>query len=142
MSRYDPGVSIDVGVSALRANFDALLRAGRLDDTAGTYLLRFYAVECGLKAAILLRSKGRSTAQLPSDLRNHDLQRLARFLKLAPATYQGIVTCERHDNSPPVAPHQVHEAWRYGARLLPAAEEEFVTGLDLLIKWCQKELQR
>jgi len=135
-------VSIDVGVSALRGNFQALRRVGQANNDIGAYLLRFYAVECGLKAAIMTRSKFRSTAQLPQHLRSHDLQALARTLRLAPSEYQGIASCARHGSPLPVASHQVHEAWRYGARLVPAAEKRFVTGLDLLIEWCQKELQR
>jgi len=136
-------VPVDVGVLALRGNFHLLHRASQSSNDVGAYLLRFYAVECGLKAALLLRSNARSTKQLPAHLRNHDLRALASALKLPPATLSGIAPCGRHDaQQAPVEPHQVHEAWRYGARLVPDAEKTFVTGLDSLIAWCLKELQR
>lgn len=135
-------MSIDVGVHALRESFVLLRRTGESGDNVASYLLRFYAVECGLKAALLLRIKARSTAQLPERLRTHDLRALAAELRLPPGSTQGISSCALHNaGSQPVEPHQVHEAWRYGARLSASAEKQFVAGLDLLIAWCRRELR-
>ncbi|WP_157751746.1 hypothetical protein [Actinoplanes derwentensis] len=129
--------------SAFRGSFHLLCQSGRHGDNAGFYLLRFYAVECGLKAAILTRMSARSTAQLPDRLRSHDLRALALELRLSPAETRGISPCETRDSAfQRLAPSQVHEAWRYGARLSPTTEKAFVAGLDSLIEWCRKELGR
>jgi len=135
-------VSIDVGVLALRGRFNLLREASEKGSDPSAYLLRFYAVECGLKAAVLVRMKARSTAQLPHHLRSHDLRALATALRLPRPAVQGISPCDSHGPAPyKVEIHQVHEAWRYGARLSTSAERNFVAGLNLLIAWCRKELQ-
>lgn len=59
------------------------------------------------------------------------------------AEFQGIGPCKmKNPESTQIAPHEVHEAWRYGARLSPTTEKAFVAGLDSLIVWCRKELGR
>jgi hypothetical protein len=110
-----------------------------------SHLLRFYSVECGLKAALLRRRSLRSTGQLDQDLRSHNLRRLARELNLDQATYANLRRCRQrsHDSRDhPVEVHEVHEAWRYGAGLDGADEQEFVAGLRSLERWCRKELGR
>lgn len=140
--QYDSAVSIDVGVRALRGRFDLFRQASDKGKDPAAFLLRFYAVECGLKAAILTRRKARSTAQLPLHLRSHDLQALTTELKLPPAATRGLTYCKTHGaEERRVAVHEVHEAWRYGARLSASTEDKFVAGLDLLIDWCRKELR-
>ena len=135
-------MSIDVGVHALRGSFVSLRKTAEHGDDVGHHLLRFYAAECGLKAALLTRMKARSTEQLPESLRSHDLRALAAALRLPAASTRGISSCAlQNATSQPAQPHQVHEAWRYGARLSASAEKQFVAGLDSLIAWCRKELR-
>lgn len=129
----------------LRSSFDRLSRATVTPDGAPGNLLRFYAVECGLKAALMRHRRLRSTAQLDQDLRSHDLARLAKELHIAPRNYDGARPCRRaHGTAVPpstVAAHAVHEAWRYGVRLNDQDEESFVAGLAVLIRWCREELR-
>ncbi|MFG1954642.1 hypothetical protein [Micromonospora sp. NPDC048830] len=73
----------------------------RLAEAAGSaseeasHLISFYSVECGMKAAALLRAKLQTTDQLPRDLLSHDLRRLASHLRLSPAEYQMLAPCRR-----------------------------------------------
>ncbi|WP_306838350.1 hypothetical protein [Catenuloplanes nepalensis] len=134
-------MSIDVGVAALRGRFDLFSQASTSGAHAGHFLLRFYAVECGLKAAVLRRRRARSTAQLPESLRSHDLRALAIELRLPPLITQALKPCASHESGQQIHVHQVHEAWRYGRRLSASTEKDFVAGLDLLIAWCREELR-
>src|SRR5690606_18280677 len=92
---YHAPVSVDVGPRSL------VNSAVDLGDTADrltgrpSHLLRFYAVECGLKAMILKRRNLRSTSQLDQHLRGHDLRRLAAELRLDAATYRDLRRCRR-----------------------------------------------
>lgn len=124
-----------------------LRRAAEATAGATSHLLRFYSVECGLKAMALKRRKLRTTAQLPEDLRSHDLRRLAEDdLRLSPKVYKDLVACRRVASGP-VAGSQVnvrqwHEAWRYGAALDPQDEKRSVAVLTALGQRCREELRR
>jgi hypothetical protein len=136
-------VPTEVSDRDLKSSFDRLDRAVVKPDGAPRYLLRYYAVECGLKSAILRRRRLRSTEQLDPDLRSHDLTKLAKELRLAPDAYADTRPCRRPsavDGRAVVPASAVHEAWRYGARLDERDEARFVNGLAVLSRWCREEL--
>lgn len=123
-----------------------LRQAAEATVDAPSHLLRFYSVECGLKAMALKRRKLRTTAQLPEDLRSHDLRRLADDLRLSPKVYKDLVACRRIASGP-ISSSQVevwrwHEAWRYGAALDPQDEKRSVAALTALGQRCREELGR
>ncbi|MFV2009589.1 MULTISPECIES: hypothetical protein [unclassified Micromonospora] len=129
------------------ANSYARLRDAA-DNNPGTvsHLLRFYSVECGLKAVALRRTNLQRTDQLPDYLLSHDLRRLAAHFRLNAAEYQQLVDCRRAASgqlaAAPVTVPRLHEAWRYGAGLDPKDEQRCVAGLTSLGNWCRKELGR
>jgi hypothetical protein len=89
---------------------------------AGANLLHCYAVECGLKAALLRRVNKSSTKSLASTLTSggagHDLRLLAAHLNLAVREYSDIIACRRSAPSRDwIGSSDVHQAWRYGAAL-------------------------
>lgn len=139
-------MSVDVGPRSL------VNSAVELGDTADrltgrpSHLLRFYAVECGLKAMILKRRNLRSTSQLDQHLRGHDLRRLAAELRLDAATYRDLRRCRRRAqggrNDRLVEPAEMHQAWRYGLGVEPEDEKAFVAGLISLERRCREELRR
>ena len=106
------------------------------------HLLLFYAVECGLKAALLRRKKFRTTAQFDQG-RNprHDLMLLAKDLRLPATTIGKPVRFQlRRDNTS----HEVkyaHQAWRYGVALRATDEDAVVSWLMQLFEWAKGELQ-
>lgn len=134
---------VQVGRAALEKSHGRL-RADADRDGIGvssSHLLRFYAVECGLKAALLGREGRPSTDQLPKELRTHDLRRLAKELRINASTFAGLRDCRRRAASSGTVPSAgVHEAWRYGAALDPHDEACYVAALKALDRWCRKEL--
>lgn len=98
-----------------------------------------------MKAAIMRRHKLGSTRRLADHLRTHDLERLAKELKLSPREYGGIKSCRRQrrreGDRARVPAQAVHEAWRYGARLDGEDEKAFVAGLNSVIEWCGREIR-
>jgi hypothetical protein len=136
-------VSVDVGVRDLIRSYVELREESAKCGSASSHLLLFYAVECGLKAAVLGKRgrNARSTADLPSELRSHDLRRLAKELKLAGSVLPS--RCQRcHDAQTAVNHQEMHQAWRYGALLEATDETAFVKALTGLSEWCRKEHDR
>ncbi|MEW2255536.1 hypothetical protein [Streptomyces sp. NPDC047869] len=131
---------VDVGAGELSTSRERLLKqaqaAESVGDTAVCGLLYFYAAECALKAEVMRRrSLYMSTAQLPADLRSHDLRRLAKELNLRdPVTRPDPLRCRRHKNGGWIESHQLHEAWRYGARLNDDDQKAALEALKQLVR--------
>jgi hypothetical protein len=135
---------VDVGVRDLRRSRDRLAiqaeAAEKSGSTAVSGLLFFYAAECGLKAEVLRRVLCRDdTAALPSDLRSHDLRRLAKALRLQdPGTGPDPLRCHRHKGGAWIEGHQLHEAWRYGAEIHAGDQKAAVEALKALVRDARK----
>ncbi|WP_436762687.1 hypothetical protein [Streptosporangium sp. V21-05] len=109
---------------------------------AAAALLLFYSAECGLKAALIERLGLRSTSQLPPEFRSHDLQRLAKELRLAPQLCGRMRPCASlKEDKGPVPFGDLHQAWRYGHALKKDHEEQALAVLHELLIWCQRELR-
>ena len=135
-------MAVDVGVADLVRNYAHLRDAAHDSPAPSAHLLLFYAVECGLKAAILGKNgmNARGTESLPGDLRNHDLRKLAKRLRIAANVIGDISACRRkYDSMTVVAYHDLHQAWRYGASLNRDDEQRATTALGSLSIWCKKE---
>ncbi|MFF2787762.1 hypothetical protein ACFVT6_13480 [Streptomyces sp. NPDC058049] len=135
---------VDVGVSELRRSRERLAKQGEAAEHAGENvvggLLLFYAAECGLKAEVLrwvLHCE--DTSSLPSDLRTHNLRRLAKALNLQdPAPGPDPLRCHRHKNGAWIESHELHEAWRYGAELRADDQKAAVEALKSLVEDARK----
>jgi hypothetical protein len=137
-------MGVDVGVSDLIRSYAALRDSAGSSSGSAARLLLFYSVECGLKAAYLGKNgaNGRSTADLPQKLRNHDLRALAKELRLG-ALADRLASCRRrHDSECKVEHRELHQAWRYGAALHTDDEKAADAALKRLGEWCQKEHNR
>jgi hypothetical protein len=139
-------VSVHVSARDLKNSFVRLSNDGGRLAGPGSHLLRFYAVECGLKAALLRRIDGEATTDLPAKLTSgthgHDLHRLAQELRVNETAYSGITHCRRRaPSTQTVDATAVHQARRYGARLNINDENRFVACLNNLTQWCRKELR-
>ena len=136
------GMAVDVGVKSLESNHDLHRSSAEiLGDLSSSYLLLFYAVECGLKAALLRRTNGRSTAELDPAMRSHSLRDLAKELRLDGQLVAKLTRCARRDSGQ-VEPHELHEAWRYGAVLIGDHEKNAVAAIRELSAWIDQELGR
>ncbi|WP_433359251.1 hypothetical protein [Streptosporangium sp. CA-115845] len=136
-------MSVDVGRNQLCVSFRAQKEASSaVREGAAAALLLFYSAECGLKAALLDRRGLRSTSQLPPEFRSHDLQRLAKELRLTPQLCSRMRPCASlKEDRGPVAFGDLHQAWRYGHALKKDHEEQALTVLRELSDWCQRELR-
>lgn len=135
---------VDVGVGELRRSRDRLAKQGEAAEQAGDNavggLLLFYAAECGLKAEVLRWVLRRDdTSALPDDLRNHNLRRLAKALKLQdPGPGPDPLRCHRYKGGTWIEGHQLHEAWRYGAELRADDQKAATEALKALVKEARK----
>ena len=137
-------MAVEVGWQQLKASFLLQKEAvQKMAEGPPAALLLFYSVECGLKASVLRRRKLRSTAQLPEELRTHDLHRLAKELCLPPDLCNRMQrSCpSQHKRRQRVAFQDLHEAWRYGHALRKDEEEQATQVLRDLREWCQEELR-
>ncbi|MBB2743513.1 UNVERIFIED_ORG: hypothetical protein FHR35_003349 [Microbispora rosea subsp. rosea] len=133
---------MDVGRNQLRVSFSVQRDAAlSMPDNSPAALLTFYGAECGMKAAILDRLGLRSTAQLPEHLRNHDLHRLAKELRLSPSLCKRMQPCASQNARGQVAFGDLHQAWRYGHPLRKDQQQEALTVLRELLDWCRQELR-
>ncbi|MFF9277746.1 hypothetical protein [Streptomyces griseosporeus] len=138
---------LQVGVKALQRRRDQLRDSAEsvdsnsaIGDVATVCLLLFYAAECGLKERLLVRQGHRDSAALEA---THDLRKLAKELRLPRvigARLDRLQSCKMH---PPtrgsVALADLHQAWRYGAKLDSADEKEAQDALRALISWCEQD---
>lgn len=107
-------------------------------------MLLFYAVECGLKAALLIRKSGRSTQDLDESLKSHDLTRLAKELRLPPGLLPADqYRAKRHQHGEPstVSAKDLHLAWRYGQEIRDDDESAARNHLEALLDWVRSELR-
>ncbi|MFI2732972.1 hypothetical protein [Streptomyces sp. NPDC018711] len=138
-------MGVEVGVGDLVRSYTELRDSAVSQGGSAARLLQFYSVECGLKAAVLGKNgtNARSTADLPPELRTHDLRALAKALKLSAETIGQLGGCRRrHNQQSRVEQHQLHEAWRYGAALNEDDEKAADAALSSLSSWCRREHNR
>ena len=129
---------IHAGFSELRTSHLQLVAAANGSQGPPAHLLRFYATECGLKYAHLLRNRFRTTEQL-GDL-DHDLNLLIKNLKI-PASAIGSppalrLSRSKNESCPPSSAHQ---AWRYGVRIDAADEAGFISWLQRICEVVVRE---
>ncbi|MFF7815925.1 hypothetical protein ACFZCF_28960 [Streptomyces sp. NPDC007945] len=142
---------VEVRVGQLRKSRERLSERAEVSvqqgDAATGGLLLFYAAECGLKAEIIDRVYGaRDTSKLPTDLRTHDLRRLAKELGLPGGLGDAVRRCRRVKQGTVqgtgrhvqqgtyVGPAELHEAWRYGADLNADDEKTALEALRALVE--------
>jgi hypothetical protein len=121
----------------LRASADKLLA----NDPSTAYLLLFYAAECGLKERLIRRCNGRDTSVVEA---THDLRKLAKLLRLPGSIgdqLDRLHTCRLDPAKRGSVPlPELHQAWRYGAKLDTTDEERAQSALRALITWCEQDM--
>ncbi|MET8179432.1 hypothetical protein [Streptomyces sp. NPDC005336] len=93
-----------------------------------------------MKERLLIRQKLRDTAALEP---THDLRKLAKDLNLPRilgARLDRLQSCRLHSSARgSISLADLHQAWRYGAKLDVADEKEAQEALRALIKWCERD---
>lgn len=100
------------------------------------YLLLFYAVECGLKVILMRRRNVLDTQQLADENFGHDLN--AGLDKLRINGLRISQTTIRSQDARIVPAKEIHQAWRYGAKL----QDDVTIASQLLqiVAWLEKEM--
>lgn len=125
MQRAEPGdAKIHVSNRQLRDAFRRHHASGRngADMADAHLLLLVYAVECGLKELLLRRRGIKNTSKLDRDDLTHDLDDLLKLLGQTPR-FHGVKLQEPDEDVPA---QRIHEALRYGRRLLRGSREKLL----------------
>lgn len=134
---------LESGVSELRDAFVLHRRVGEGGSDPSHHLLLFYAAECGLKLAWLRRNRFWTTAQIRDEQlrKSHDLSRWVKELRV-PASMASPMHDVRLERGGSAELRRVHEAWRYGVRIVEQDEGHIVNWLRRVCGWVHEEVQR
>lgn len=118
-------------------------------------LLLFYAVECGLKVALMKRKRATCTKDCEKEIidAQHDINKLLDHLKagvqykLPRSSYMTSVRINGQDIPRAIASGQINQMWRYGGKLDPRNSKnnckndaEIEKALLRICDWIDKEL--
>lgn len=133
---------IPAGLSQLRSAFKQHADVANSDTSTSHNLLKFYAVECGLKAIYLKRNNLRTTDQISDDkIRgSHNLAVLIKELRL-PASVTGTNSDFRlQKDKSSWSVDQLHQVWRYGIEVETEDETKIVRWLNKLNGWVKENI--
>ena len=136
---------IPAGISELQKAFWQHKNCSEECTSTSSYLLLFYAVECGLKS-VYLHGKRLNTTDDISDTalrQSHDLSKWAKALRL-PVSMTGANTNfhlnrDRHPR-PSQTIRSAHEAWRYGVVIDENDETQLVNWFKQVAKWIKENI--
>lgn len=101
-----------------------------------------YAIECGLKALILIRNRKKNTSLLHKSLRSHKLDLLLNECGLT--SFQLVSSIQINNNparNESIPCHKFHEALRYGAKIPEKELKRLNENIDKLYKQVEVELK-
>ncbi|MEQ9355029.1 hypothetical protein [Coleofasciculus sp. F4-SAH-05] len=135
---------IHAGVSELEQAFQSHLAAVRETNGTASYLLLFYATECGLKRIWLRRKELQTTDQIQDQkLKNgHKLDRWIKELGIPASEVEAAprFSLERDGSNLDIG--KAHEVWRYGIEVKSEHEENLVNWLESVCDWINREIQQ
>lgn len=99
-------------------------------------LLLVYAVECGLKVAVMKRENASGTQEINEHLLSHDLRELLKYLRAPAGLTIPRVRCLQRSRV--FESHELHEVFRYGIRL--EIQSGLIAGLRRVLDWIREDL--
>lgn len=107
-----------------------------------SYLLLFYAVECGLKSVYLYRTNLKTTDDIPDKLRqSHNLINWAEEMGLPPSIASANTSFHlKKDRRRSWEIRRAHEAWRYGVVIDQNDETQLVNWLKQVAQWIEENI--
>ncbi len=137
---------IHVGFSDLRQAFHAHRRAAQEIKDSPSYLLLFYAAECGLKSIWLKQKKLQTTEQIPDPTLlskdGHNLDRWVKELKISARHVKSTPSFHLASDGSTLHIEKVHQAWRYGIRIKFEDEKILVEWLNSICNWIKENMNR
>ncbi|NEP25067.1 MAG: hypothetical protein F6K49_24695 [Moorea sp. SIO3I6] len=143
---------IPAGVSQLKQAFHKHLAAHTSVTGSSSYLLLFYAAECGLKSICLRRNNLRSTKYFQDPIKNygHNLDMWCKELNINACK---LTFKTKTENKSTPSFHlacggssrnigAAHQAWRYGITIKTEDEEYLIDWLHQLCNWIEENINR
>jgi len=132
-------------VRGLKHAFNAHKVASQETKGISSYLLLFYAAECGMKVAWLRRNNLSTTNDIADStllsLDGHNLNRWKKELRISASIgYAPAFSLDVGGADLEVA--KAHQAWRYGIRMNADKEKELVEWLEKIYNWVKEEINR
>lgn len=136
---------IPAGYSNLRKSFKKHSQEmKKCDDGPSSYLLYFYAIECGLKYLLVRYSSCQRTDEFDKDhpIHTHNLGKIIKKLKVS----RSIVSEDpqhfrlRSDKDKNYGIHECHQAWRYGISIKTQDEESIIKYFDKIAEWIRRKI--
>ncbi|UNU22426.1 hypothetical protein D0A34_23090 [Microcoleus vaginatus PCC 9802] len=130
-------------VRGLKQAFNAHNAAAKKTQGLSSYLLLFYAAECGMKSVWLKRNNLRTTNDIADSTMlspdGHNLNRWKKELKIsATIGYAPAFSLAVGGSDLEVA--KAHQVWRYGIGMNVEKEKQLVEWLEKIYNWIKEEI--
>ena len=134
---------VSADVRGLKQAFNAHKVASQETKGISSYLLLFYAAECGMKLAWLKRNKLRTTNDIADSTLlspdGHNLNRWKKGLRIS-ASIGNAPAFSLAGGGADLEVAKAHQAWRYGIRMNADKEKELVEWLEKIYNWIKEEI--
>ena len=130
---------IPAGVSELRQAFYGHFANSQKIEQRSSYLLLFYAVECGFKSVFLKNRNFHTTEQIDDSITKfgHDLNLWKKELKIA-ASETPHFSLDKGGSHLEI--EKAHQVWRYGVKMDPDQEKILVGWLKDCVELIKEKL--
>jgi hypothetical protein len=128
-------------VRGLKQAFNAHKVASQETKGISSYLLLFYAAECGMKSVWLKRNNLRTTNDIADSTLlspdGHNLNRWKKELRIS-ASIGNAPAFSLARGGADLEVAKAHQAWRYGIRMNADKEKELVEWLEKIYNWIEE----
>ncbi|MEG4290311.1 hypothetical protein Q5692_17515 [Microcoleus sp. C2C3] len=130
-------------VRGLKNAFNAHKAASQQTQGISSYLLLFYAAECGMKCVWLKQNNLRTTNDIADSTLlspdGHNLNRWKKELRIS-ASIGNAPAFSLAFSGADLEVAKAHQVWRYGIGMNPAKEQQLVEWLKKIYNWIKKEI--
>ena len=134
---------VSADVRGLKQAFNAHKVASQETKGISSYLLLFYAAECGMKSVWLKRNKLTTTNDIADSTLlspdGHNLNRWKKGLRIS-ASIGNAPAFSLAGGGADLEVAKAHQAWRYGIRMNADQEKELVEWLEKIYNWIKEEI--
>lgn len=135
------GSKVPADVRGLKKAFNAHKAASQQTQGISSYLLLFYAAECGMKCVWLKQNNLKTTNDIADSTLlspdGHNLNRWKKELKIS-ASIGNAPAFSLAYSGADLEVAKAHQVWRYGIGMNPAKEKELVEWLEKIYNWIKE----
>ncbi|MCG5058149.1 MAG: hypothetical protein KA714_09155 [Limnoraphis sp. WC205] len=138
---------IPAGVRELEQAFHAHIKESQnIPSSCSSYLLLFYAAECGVKSIWLRRRRLMKTDDIPEpDCQGHNLHGWCKEFRIPASQLSSVYSqtpyfhLERDGHTFNI--EKAHQVWRYGIKIKSQDEKNLVEWLNKLCDWIKENIR-